>query len=404
MSTINTNTQSTQYIQSFSKQALSEKKQTLTNQLKVINNTIESHRKQFRDQQKEIKHIQERVFPKLMKISDQYGSDSMIRIKNKQIREQPSNSFLKKLFFGNRYKSELKIAAEMTESKKSHITASELSHYLNQRIFKYETENNELTQTICSEKKSLPSIKKELTQINDQLEKIQLQEAEAKKIDEQNNNFALIYQSNAGCKAINAQARYLYGSSTQSASLRGSDVIAEYERVHGDNIFTKGNKHYKSDLNSYAKGLTTLVETATQNWYTPTMTPEKTFRGQGMTIQGLHTLIQHFNADKNHDNKTVYQLGQFFSTSSIYDIAERFAKPGDNEVKVIFTVMGNSGNEIYVSDGLGFNDNESERLYSPLANFTVTNLTRSSAQNNDYTYHITLEEVPLQKGAKLLPY
>ena len=404
MSTINTNTQSTQYIQSLSKQALSEKKQTLTNQLKVINNTIESHQSLFCEQQQKIKHIQQRVLPKLTKISDQYGSHSMIRIKYKQIREQPSNSFLKKLFFGNRYKSELKIAAEMVNSKKTHITASEFSHYLDQKISKYETKNNELTQTICSEKKSLPSIKNELTQINGQLEKIQLQEAEAKKIDEQNNNFALIYQSNAGCKAINAQARYLYGSSTQSASLRGSDVIAEYERVHGDNIFTKGNKHYKFKLKHYAEELKQLVETATQNWYTPTMTNKKTYRGQGMTIQGLQTLIQHFNADKNHDNKTVYQLGQFFSTSSRYDIAERFAKPNHNEVKVIFTVMGNSGNEIYVSDGLGFNDNESERLYSPLANFTVTNLTQSSEQNKNYTYHITLKEVPSQEGAKLLPY
>lgn len=70
----------------------------------------------------------------------------------------------------------------MVNSKKSHITASEFSHYLDQKISKYETKNNELTQTICSEKKSLPSIKNELTQINGQLEKIQLQEAEAKKL------------------------------------------------------------------------------------------------------------------------------------------------------------------------------------------------------------------------------
>lgn len=69
------------------------RKQTLTNQLKVINNTIESHQSLFCEQQQKIKHIQQRVLPKLTKISDQYGSDSMIRIKNKQIREQPSNSF-----------------------------------------------------------------------------------------------------------------------------------------------------------------------------------------------------------------------------------------------------------------------------------------------------------------------
>lgn len=399
MSTIST--QSTQHTPILSKQALIEKQKTLTNQLKVINNTVESHQSQFCKRQKKIEHIQQRVLLKLTKISDQYGSDSMIRIKNNQIREQPSNSFLKKLFFGNRYKSELKIAAEMANSKKSHITASELSNYLDQKISKYETKNNELKQTIRSETQSLPSIKKELTQINGQLEKIQLQEAETKKIAQQNNNFALIYQSNAGCKAINAQARHLYGSSTRSASLKGSDIIAEYERVHGDNIFSKGNKHYKSDLNSYAKGLTTLVTTAANNWYTPTSTNTTTYRGQGMTSPGLQTLIEHFNTDKNHDNKTVYQLGQFFSTSSKLAIAESFAKRSTDEVKVMFTVTGNSGNGIYVSDGLSFNDNESEMLYSPFANFTVTDLTRNSAKN---IYHVKLEEVPLQKGAKLLPY
>lgn len=399
MSTIST--QSTQHTPTLSKQALIEKQKTLTDQLKVINNIIESSPSKFCKRQKKIEHIQQRVLPKLTKISDQYGSDSMIRIKNNQLREQPSNSFLKKLFFGNRYKSELKNTAEMMESKKSHITASELSNYLNQKISKYETKNNALKQTMRTETQSLPLIKKELAQINGQLEKIKSQEDLAEQYKKDCRNFALIYQSNAGCKAINAQARYLYGSSTRSASLKGRDVIAEYERVHGDNIFTKDNKHYKYDLNSYTKELTTLVTTAANNWYTPTSKNTTTYRGQGMTSQGLQTLIEHFNADKNHNNKTVYQLGQFFSTSSRYNIAESFARPRHNEVKVMFTVTGNSGDGIYVSGGFSFNDNESERLYSPLANFTVADLTRNSAKN---IYYVKLEEVPLQKGAKLLPY
>ncbi|MFW2168288.1 hypothetical protein ACN4C3_25990, partial [Enterobacter cloacae complex sp.6722794] len=88
------------------------------------------------------------------------------------------------------------------------------------------------------------------------------------------------------------------------------------------------------------------------------------------------TLIEHFNADKNHDNKTVYQPGQFFSTSSRLAIAEDFAQRSLDKVKVMFTVMGNSGDGIYVSNGFGFKDNESEMLYSPLSLIHISEPTR----------------------------
>lgn len=108
-----------------------------------------------------------------------------------------------------------------------------------------------------------------------------------------------------------------------------------------------------------------------------------------------------YNADKKSDNKTVYQLGQFFSTSSRNDIAKSFANQSQDDVKVMFLVKGNSGNGITPQAGLSFNNNESEVLYSPLANFSVNNIVKNSKEN---IYKIELTEVKSQKDAQLLPY
>lgn len=402
MSTIST--QSTQHTPILSKQALIEKQKTLTDQIIKIERTLDNYESRYKVS--ENKFLNERqIYNKLKIICNDVGGNSLIRFKNNTFRKQPSSNFLKQFLFGSRYKLELQAAAGKIEPSKSSVTVIEGMMYYQQKSEESLKQCDSLLNDMGIKEDALNKIRDERKPITKQLEDIESQEVEAQKIAEQRKkdcrNFALIYQSNAGCKAINAQARHLYGSSTRSASLKGSDIIAEYERVHGDNIFTKGNKHYKSDLNSYAKGPTTLVTTAANNWYNPTSENTTTYRGQGMTSQGLQTLIEHFNADKNHDNKTVYQLGQFFSTSSRYNIAESFAQRSPDKVKVMFTVTGNSGDGIYVSGGLSFNDNESEMLYSPLANFTVTDLTRNSAKN---IYHVKLEEVPLQKGAKLLPY
>ncbi|HHR5899384.1 TPA: ADP-ribosyltransferase domain-containing protein [Providencia alcalifaciens] len=393
-------TQSTQHTSTPLKQSLINQKKTLSNQLKEISNTVESHKSQFSALENGLKK-ELHLLSELTKISGQYGSDSMVRIKNKQLRGQPSNSFLKNLFFGSRYKSELKSAAEMMQSQKSHVTASECINYFNQIISKDKAEQNSLKQTINTETESLSAIKKELAPIDRQLEKIKSQEVEAQKIATQRKNdcnkFSMIYQSNAGCKAINAQARYLSGASSQATSLSANKVIAEYERVHGSDIFAKGNKDLKSSLKFNSENLSELVKTATKNWYTPSQKTTTSFRGQGITTQGLESLIKQFNADKT----TTYKLGQFFSTSTKETVAQSFANGSQDEHKVMFTVKGNSGSGITVSGGLRFDNDESEVLYSPRANFSVTNLTKNSAKN---IYNVTLEEVKSQPNAKLLPY
>lgn len=397
-------TQSTQHTPTLSKKELSDKQNSLTDQIIKIERTLDNYESRYKVS--ENKFLNERqIYKKLKIICNDVGGNSLIRFKNNTFRKQPSSNFLKQFLFGSRYKLELKAAADKIEPSKNSVTAIEGMMYYLQKWEESLQQCDSLIKKMGIEEDALDKVRNERKPITKQLEEIKSQEVEAQKIAEKRKkdcrNFALIFQSNAGHRAINAQARYLYGSSTRSASLDYSDITTEYELAHGKDIFNKGNKHYKFDLKFNAKRLTTLVTTAANNWYTPTSTNTTTYRGQGMTSRGIQTLIEHFNADKNHDNKTVYQPGQFFSTSSRLAIAEDFAQRSLDKVKVMFTVMGNSGDGIYVSNGFDFKDTDSEMLYSPFANFTVTDLTRNSAKN---MYHVTLKEVPSQEGAKLLPY
>ncbi|WPA93773.1 ADP-ribosyltransferase domain-containing protein [Providencia zhijiangensis] len=338
-------------------------------------------------------------------ISDQHGKDSHVRLKNGHFKVGQGSNFLKNIFSGGRYQSERKEAAQNLGITKGSISVSDSIKILEGKKNEAAQKLVSLNKELNTEKQNIQNIKKELEPITAQLKKIELQETAdkkaAEKLTNQRNDFSAIYQSNAGCKAINSQARYLFGASTQAASLSSNKVIAEYERVHGSDIFSKGNKELKFTLKSKSEDLSELVKTAAKNWYTPSEKSTTTYRGQGMTQKGLEALVEQFNADKNSSNVATYQLGQFFSTSSNPKVAQNFATQSQDEHKIMFMVKGNSGSGIAVSGGLRFNNDESEVLYSPHANFTVTKLTHSSKNN---TYNVTLEEVKPQQGAKLLPY
>ncbi|MCW2256381.1 hypothetical protein M2263_002472 [Providencia alcalifaciens] len=210
----------------------------------------------------------------------------------------------------------------------------------------------------------------------------------------------MIYQSNAGCKALNAQARYMNNLSSTPGALNSSTVISEYRKAHGYEIFSKGNQSVKSSIESLASNLNKLVETGAKLWYTPTDKNITTHRGQGMTSGGINQLISQFNKDKNENTSSTYALGQFFSTSTIKKVAQDFANSSQDAVKVMFNVNGNSASGIFATDGLDFNNNEGEKLYSPLANFKVNDI----KQDVSGTYHISLQEVPRQKDSPILPY
>ncbi|CNE09446.1 hypothetical protein QVN42_07250 [Yersinia nurmii] len=152
-------------------------------------------------------------------------------------------------------------------------------------------------------------------------------------------------------------------------SLSGSKVVAEYERVHGDNIFGRGNKELKTTLKVNCSNLTELVKAGAKAWYTPTNKNTITHRGQGITSADINKLISQFNSDKAQNKATTYSLGQFFSTSGDKKVAQDFANRSQDSERVMFEVKGNSGRGIFVSGGLAFEKNEHEVLLFPISKF-----------------------------------
>jgi hypothetical protein len=144
-----------------------------------------------------------------------------------------------------------------------------------------------------------------------------------------------------------------------------------------------------------------MVNNIANVFYEPSNQTITTYRGQGMTKSGVEALISNFKAEKGSEVKTAYKLGQFFSTSTKLDVAKSFANRSLDDIKVTFIIKGNSSNTLYVPNGLGFDNDEGERLYSPLANFRVTNMSVSKGTEN---YQIKLEEIQSSKNAQLLPY
>ncbi|HEM7541018.1 TPA: hypothetical protein U2M54_000222 [Providencia rettgeri] len=404
MTIINSST-STQHIASPNlKQQLISQKNSLVSNINKIKTTIETNKAEMTELKEFIKHNMS-FLKELKSISDQHGKDSQVRLKNGHFKLGQGSNVLKNIFSSGRYQTERTAAATLLNVTAKSVTVADSTNLLTKLKAKDESTLSALTDNNKNAQQQIASLSKELAPIETQLNTIKTQEADNEKAAEQLKNkrqqFSSIYQSNEGCKAINNEARYIFGNGKQGGSLSGSKVIAEYERVHGSDIFSKGNSHIKFELKCNSDNLNELVKTAAKNWYSPSSTTATTHRGQGMTSDGLNTLINNFNADKKSDNKTVYQLGQFFSTSSRNDIAKSFANQSQDDVKVMFLVKGNSGNGITPQAGLSFNNNESEVLYSPLANFSVNNIVKNSKEN---IYKIELTEVKSQKDAQLLPY
>lgn len=170
-------------------------------------------------------------------------------------------------------------------------------------------------------------------------------------------------------------------------------VIDEYKIAHGQDIFGKGNKDLKIKIKTLSDDIPTLVKNAATAFYTPSTTDIKTTRGQGMTKDGFNSLI------KGQEKNITYQLGQFFSTSKDTEVAEGFAKVSRDDIKVLFTVNGNSSNSLLLQGGLTFGGKEQEKLYSPLAHFKVTDVSKSKE-----FYNVTLTEQKSVKNAPILPY
>ncbi|CNH87147.1 NAD:arginine ADP-ribosyltransferase [Yersinia aldovae] len=334
-------------------------------------------------------------------IASKRGDDANIRLKNDHFKLGQGSNFLKNLINGGRYKLEQRAAATKLAVKGSEVSARTGISTLTQQIETIKESLLSLTSEQKSNNTESVDLNAKLKDVNRQIETFNKAKTAADKADNKNkalrNNFSMIYQSNTGCKAINTEARHQFGNANQSAKLNGNQVIAEYVKTHGDNVFSGGNAPVKSAIQSHCSDLSTLVKDVAKAWYTPTDTTTTSHRGQGMTQDGINKLITQF---KNDSVGSVYKLGQFFSTSKDVGVAKNFADRTGDSVKIMFEVKGNSGRGIAVSGGLKFENNEREVLYSPLAKFAVTDI----KGNNSTGYTIKLNEVEQNTKAKLLPY
>jgi hypothetical protein len=376
--------------------------------VKSINSKIEEKNKEIKSIRSFIKRISIKIEDKENKISNldslskKNGSDSCVRLKSGNFKAGKPDNFVKKLLNGNRYGDERKDAAKYIDVEGGSVSVIVAKSKLNKDLdglkkdsyIKNETlKNNEtdLGDLIKTRNNLLNSPTKYNPSARTPSDKIQ---NGGKDEVQQRRDFSAIYQTNIGCSAINSQARAIYReSSVAKYTVSKTKLKNEYKRAHGDNIFEKGNKDLGEKIKTLSGDIPKLVNDSIKAFYTPSPKNIKTTRGQGMTIDGLNSLI------KGKDDNITYKLGQFFSTSKDTKVAENFARASSDEVKVLFTIYGNSSNSLLIQGGLAFEEREQEKLYSPLANFKVTAVSKS----NDL-YNVTLKEQDTEENAPLFPY
>ncbi|MGY4730822.1 hypothetical protein [Burkholderia pyrrocinia] len=226
-------------------------------------------------------------------------------------------------------------------------------------------------------------------------------EKQNQKNKEIRNKFSIVFQANKGCKLINDDARRLFGSTSSPTNNRrptGGDVIREYEREFGDTIFSRGNSSLKSDIKLWCDNAIPNIKIAADAFYTPCDAKRETWRGAGITRDGLTQIID--------GRGCTFRAAQFMSTSPKKIVANDFCKASGSEVPVLFKIEGTSCNRVAVGNGLSFGGHgaggEAEQLYSPRACFEVMSV-RKSAENRG-PYIVKLKEVSEDKKAPPLPY
>jgi uncharacterized protein YoxC len=391
---------------SMTKQERTKEKAKLSNDIKKVSNVISDTKSSISNLTSSILKFRDEISKKksqvqsLNEIAKKHGDDCIVRWKEDHFKYgQPSN-FIKKILHSNRYETERKKASEIMNSSTPGISAKESVSALNKQVNSLQSELQKTKNDFNEEKQLLDDATNIKDDISTKISAIDKIEDDLKKANETKlkarQDFCLVYQSNAGCKALNQEARKVFRKSGTSGFVSGSKVIQEYERVHGSEIFGRGNKDLKYRIKAQCDDLSSLVKEAAKGFYTPSSKTFTTYRGQGMTSEGIELLKESFHANPN----TVYSPGQFFSTSSKVGVATDFANRSTDDIKVLFTVKGDSSNGLSVPGGLTFENDEGESLYSPLANFKVTDIEGSGS-----TYYVSLQETKQQtKGVQLLPY
>lgn len=381
----------------------SAQKYDLSKHLSEVRNTV-AEKKQSEGKLKKAITSSQSLLESLKSVSKKHGDNATVRLKNDHFKHAQPNNFVKKTLNKNRYQSESVAAVKISNAQGSKISAGNAITALQSKIDSAISRVNKLKTEATEGNQKINSLKEQISLLDTELNKISTVENKAKEGFEKNKktkqDFFMIYQSNAGCKGINAVARNIYGNGPTAEEVSGSKVVDEYRNAFGYEIFSRGNKPLVLSIKANCSELSELVKKGAKALYTPRENNSTTYRGQGMTHNGIDKLTTQFKADKSNHTETAYKLGQFFSTSTKPSVAKEFANRSHDNVKVLYEVRGNSSNGLSVTGGLSFNNDEGERLYSPLANFKVTDISKTQSG----TYHVMLEEVAKVDRAPLLPY
>ena len=382
-----------------------DEQKTLPQKIMAVHCLKESESSKIKEFKKSISNISSTIAKKedlisnISRISKKYGTDSIIRLKNGNFKPGKSDNLMKKLINGRRYEAERNSAAKFIGECSGNATASKGQQFLSDQLTKEKQDVDALTDQKEKAENQYVQLNHLETMLRNQPCASKPKEDEKGGEDKDNikirRNFNLIYQTNVGCAALNSKARNIYGNSSNLNPTKASGVIDEYKDAFGSEIFEKGNKELKKDINYLSENIPDLVVSAAKAFYTPSKNNITTMRGCGMTENGIADLFE------GKKNKTAYRLSQFFSTTSDKNIANKFAEDnsGYDKAKVLFTVKGNSSNSVIVNGGLQFGDNEREKLYSPLAHFVVTHASKLGDN-----YHFTLQEVSKADNAEVFPH
>jgi hypothetical protein len=203
-------------------------------------------------------------------------------------------------------------------------------------------------------------------------------------------SFFDIYSTNVGSAAINTAMR-----NNTAIAIRGEDVVFELSRRHGDRHFEgRSGGARKKDLIATANTFdrSDMKKVANRLYKQSNETVGQFFRGQDLTSEGLNRFIDAIGSGE------VFYSASPFSVTQIKAKAEEFMS--GEHLEVLMEVKGFSAS--VMTSSLTARD-ESERVFSPHADFRVVNV--GTRPTNSSQYLIKLEEVRAHKGArKVMPY
>jgi hypothetical protein len=325
--------------------------------------------------------------PLRMKSSD----DGKIRLKQEAYRGL--NPFKLLGFSSSRYqaeanklKEEFDISTDKTLDR--HLLGETLKKCDGELLFKTKNLRGELDQLEQKEDGLLASklsLQRNIENLNRGVETLsagRAQSSHAANLPIDIKDFFTVYSTNEGAAAINRSLR-----NGSEPGLSKSAVINELKRLHGDDLFSRGNKKAESDI-KFAAGEMTLtnIRAMDKHIYASGLANPKLatgYRGVTMTEGGLRQLADFLRRDVH------VSPDGLFSCSSSRQVASAFADKNVHENPVIIEVSGRTQHRM--TSALTAKG-ESESLFSTRAIFKITGISRVEIDGKTY-HQVKLSEV-----------